>query len=61
MDQASAVLAETDLTLLSGDDSLTLPLLSVGGRGVISVVGNIVPQDMRALLDCLRQDMQEHG
>jgi 4-hydroxy-tetrahydrodipicolinate synthase len=51
MDQASQVLAETDLTVLSGDDSMTLPLLSVGGEGVISVVGNIVPTDMIALLD----------
>ena len=50
MDQASQIVAATDLTLLSGDDSLTLPLLSIGGRGVISVVGNIVPQDMIALL-----------
>lgn len=50
MDQASQILALTDLTLLSGDDSLTLPLLAIGGRGVISVVGNIVPQDMLALL-----------
>jgi len=50
MDQASQILAKTDLTLLSGDDSLTLPLLAIGGRGVISVVGNIVPQDMIALV-----------
>lgn len=50
LDQASQVLATTDLTVLSGDDSLTLPLLSVGGEGVISVVGNIVPKDMLALL-----------
>ena len=50
LDQASQILAETDLTLLSGDDSLTLPLLSVGGEGVISVVGNIVPRDMIALV-----------
>jgi 4-hydroxy-tetrahydrodipicolinate synthase len=49
MDQASQILALTDLTVLSGDDSLTLPLLAIGGRGVISVVGNIVPQDMIAL------------
>src|SRR5215212_8036042 len=34
MDQASQILALTKLTLLSGDDSLTLPLLSIGGRGV---------------------------
>ncbi len=51
MDQASQILGATDLTVLSGDDSLTLPLLSIGGRGVISVVGNIVPADMKALLD----------
>ena len=49
MDQASQITAATNLTVLSGDDSLTLPLMSVGGRGVISVVGNIVPKDMIAL------------
>ena len=62
MDQASQILAATDLTVLSGDDSMTLPLLAigargaegfgahaVGGRGVISVVGNLVPRDMKAL------------
>jgi 4-hydroxy-tetrahydrodipicolinate synthase len=50
LDQASQVLCTTDLTLLSGDDSLTLPLMSVGGEGVISVVGNIVPKDMLAMV-----------
>ena len=49
LDQASQILAASDLTVLSGDDSLTLPLLSIGGEGVISVVGNIVPHDMIAL------------
>ncbi|HZZ29399.1 MAG TPA: 4-hydroxy-tetrahydrodipicolinate synthase [Pirellulales bacterium] len=49
LDQASAIAALTDLTILSGDDSLTLPLLSIGGRGVISVAGNIVPKDVIAL------------
>jgi len=51
MDQASQITSNTDLTVLSGDDSLTLPLLSIGGRGVISVVGNIVPKDMIALVE----------
>jgi 4-hydroxy-tetrahydrodipicolinate synthase len=51
LDQASQVLAATDLTLLSGDDSMTLPLMAIGGRGVISVVGNLVPADMKALCD----------
>lgn len=50
MDQASQILAKTDLTVLSGDDSLTLPLLALGARGVVSVVGNIVPKDMIALV-----------
>ncbi len=51
MDQASQIIGATDLTVLSGDDSMTLPLLSIGGRGVISVVGNLVPADMKALID----------
>jgi 4-hydroxy-tetrahydrodipicolinate synthase len=51
LDQASQILSATQLSILSGDDSLTLPLLSVGGEGVISVVGNIVPKDMIALLN----------
>ncbi len=54
LDQASQVLALTDLTLLSGDDSLTLPLLSIGGEGVVSVVGNLVPQDMIAMVNAFR-------
>src|SRR5947207_8816884 len=50
LDQASQIAALCDLTILSGDDSLTLPLLSIGGRGVVSVVGNIVPRDIQALI-----------
>ncbi len=50
LDQASQIAALCNLTLLSGDDSLTLPLMSIGGRGVVSVVGNIVPRDMKALV-----------
>ena len=50
MDQASQVLALSNLTLLSGDDSLTLPLLAIGAHGVVSVVGNIIPDDVKAML-----------
>jgi 4-hydroxy-tetrahydrodipicolinate synthase len=50
LDQCSAVLAATDLTVLSGDDSLTLPMMSVGAQGVISVVGNVVPEDVVAMV-----------
>ena len=59
LDQASQIIASTNLTVLSGDDSLTLPLMSIGGEGVISVVGNVVPTDMIALVDAfLRNDVQ---
>jgi 4-hydroxy-tetrahydrodipicolinate synthase len=34
------------LTLLAGDDALTLPMMAVGGKGVITVTANIVPTDM---------------
>jgi 4-hydroxy-tetrahydrodipicolinate synthase len=50
LDQASQIQALCDLTILSGDDSLTLPLMSIGGRGVVSVVGNIIPRDMKAMV-----------
>ncbi|MFZ0391470.1 MAG: 4-hydroxy-tetrahydrodipicolinate synthase [Calditrichia bacterium] len=39
------------LNILSGDDALTLPILSVGGRGVVSVTANIVPQKVKALVE----------
>jgi 4-hydroxy-tetrahydrodipicolinate synthase len=54
LDQVSQVAAGCDLTVLSGDDSLTLPILSVGGEGVISVVGNVVPRDMRSMVQAYR-------
>ncbi|MCJ7595415.1 MAG: 4-hydroxy-tetrahydrodipicolinate synthase, partial [Desulfobacterales bacterium] len=38
-------LAGEKITLLSGDDNVTLPVLAIGGKGVISVVANIVPGD----------------
>jgi len=49
MDQASEILARCSLTVLSGDDSLTLPLMALGARGVISVVANVVPRDVKRL------------
>ncbi len=51
LDQCSAILGTTDLTVLSGDDSLTLPMMSVGAEGVISVVGNLTPGPMIELVN----------
>ena len=53
LDQASEIAMRCDITIISGDDSLTLPLASVGGKGVISVVANIVPADVKAMTDLI--------
>jgi 4-hydroxy-tetrahydrodipicolinate synthase len=50
LDQCSQILNMTNLTVLSGDDSLTLPMMSIGAEGVISVAGNIVPRDLLAMV-----------
>ncbi|MCZ6493031.1 MAG: 4-hydroxy-tetrahydrodipicolinate synthase [Planctomycetota bacterium] len=49
LDQASEIALRTDLALLCGDDTLTLPMASVGGVGVVSVVSNLVPQKVADL------------
>ncbi len=54
LDQVSELLERTNLTILSGDDSLTLPMLSVGAEGVISVVANLVPRDVKALIEAFQ-------
>ena len=50
-DLVTEIVATTPLTVLSGDDSMTLPYMSVGAKGVISVVANIVPKDVKAMVD----------
>ena len=54
IDQMSQVRAKTTLTLLSGDDALTLPAIAVGGEGIVSVAGQAAPREMRALTDAAR-------
>jgi 4-hydroxy-tetrahydrodipicolinate synthase len=39
------------MTVLSGDDALTLPMMAVGAKGVITVTANIVPKDMAKMVD----------
>jgi 4-hydroxy-tetrahydrodipicolinate synthase len=44
-------------TVLSGDDAVTIPVIALGGRGVISTAGNEIPCEMAAIAeDCLRGD-----
>lgn len=46
VDRVSRILAQCDITILSGDDALTFPMMAVGAKGVISVVANIVPKGL---------------
>jgi len=52
LDQMSRIkqLCPKEFDLISGDDCLTLPVLSIGGTGIISVVANIVPRDVANLV-----------
>ena len=49
LDIATEIIALCDLDVISGDDSLTLPLMSIGATGVISVASNLVPAKVKAL------------
>jgi 4-hydroxy-tetrahydrodipicolinate synthase len=51
LDQVSDIRAACDLTVLSGDDSLTLPMLALGATGVVSVVSNLFPEGVKKLVD----------
>lgn len=54
VDQVSAILSMCDITVLSGDDSLTLPMLAVGAKGVVSVAANVAPAEVAALIDSFK-------
>ena len=49
LDMASEIMSLCDITVLSGDDSLTLPLMSIGAKGIISVASNLLPRDVKAM------------
>ncbi|PIQ91068.1 MAG: 4-hydroxy-tetrahydrodipicolinate synthase [Candidatus Omnitrophica bacterium CG11_big_fil_rev_8_21_14_0_20_41_12] len=57
LDQMSRIksLCPKNFKLLSGDDGLTLPVLSIGGTGIISVVANIVPKDVADLVSAFEK------
>ena len=49
LDMASEIMSLCDITVVSGDDSLTLPLMSIGGKGVISVASNLLPGPIKQM------------
>jgi 4-hydroxy-tetrahydrodipicolinate synthase len=57
MDQVSQIVESCppEFAVLSGDDSLTLPMLALGGVGIVSVVGNIAPAAMSELVRAYRR------
>ena len=54
LNQVSELLRGSDLEVLAGDDAYTLPIMSMGGVGCVSVVGNIVPKEMLALVNAVQ-------
>lgn len=50
VDRVSQIKALSDITVLSGDDALTLPMMSVGAEGVVSVISNVMPAEMVKLV-----------
>jgi len=46
LDQVSQILSLCDITVLSGDDSLTLPMMAIGAKGVVSVAANLIPKEV---------------
>ena len=63
LDQMSRIaqLCGDEFALISGDDSLTLPLMAIGGTGVISVVANIAPKDVADLVDSFLKGDLRHA
>ncbi|CAI5712844.1 unnamed protein product [Peronospora farinosa] len=53
LDQAMEIAALCDITILSGDDNLTLPLMAMGATGVISVLSNAAPKKVLAVTDSM--------
>lgn len=49
-DNVSQVVRNTGLSVLSGDDSMTLPFMAVGAKGVISVAANVIPADVAGMV-----------
>ena len=58
LDQMSQVIRACgpEFSVLSGDDNITLPLLAIGGRGVISVIANLVPRETSEMVHAALDD-----
>lgn len=64
-ERVSQILDVCAITVLSGDDALTLPMMAVGAEGVISVASNIIPAEVKAMVDAfaagdMRKALEQH-
>lgn len=55
VDGASQLMSRCDIAVLAGDDTLTWPLMSLGATGVVSVLGNLLPDEMSAMVNAALQ------
>lgn len=51
VDDAAELMSRSDFTVFSGDDPITLPLMSLGAAGVVSVMSNLIPRSLRRLTE----------
>jgi 4-hydroxy-tetrahydrodipicolinate synthase len=49
-DQVTEILGRCGITVLSGDDSMTVPFMAIGAKGIVSVVGQVAPEDLAAMV-----------
>jgi 4-hydroxy-tetrahydrodipicolinate synthase len=64
LDQVTRILEMTrdeDFEVISGDDGLTLPIMAIGGAGVISVVANVAPKLMVSMVEAFRKGNMEEA
>ncbi len=61
VDRVSEILDLCDIPVLSGDDALTVPMMSVGAVGVVSVASNVIPKEMKQLVDLCNSGAYEQA
>ncbi|HTL47910.1 MAG TPA: dihydrodipicolinate synthase family protein, partial [Verrucomicrobiae bacterium] len=62
LDQVDQIRELCGITILSGDDGLTVPMMAIGARGVISVTANVAPDKMRQMVHAaLKGDYAQAG
>ncbi len=61
VERVSAIKNACDITVLSGDDSLTLPMMALGAQGVISVASNLIPERVKNMVDAFADGRWEEA